>query len=48
MILSGFIFEFHFIFSRNLILYGPNSFFSLFFETLPKIGSFRLPTHRRD
>ena len=32
-----------------LTLYGPNSlFFRRFFGTLPKIGSFRLPTHRRD
>ena len=31
-----------------LTLYGPNSVFSTFFGTKPKIGSFRLPTHRSD
>ena len=32
----------------SLTFYGPNSFFRCFFLGHPKIGSFRLPTHRRD
>ena len=31
-----------------LSLYGPNNFLFVVFVIQPKIGSFRLPTHRRD
>ena len=36
-----------FISFRDLTLHCLNILFSLFFGTQPKIGSFRLPTHRR-
>ena len=48
MILRGLISEFHFIFFYKFNPLGTKFFFSSFFGTLPKIGSFRFPAQRRD